>query len=67
MLFILAMQHQRNQNIEKDNQHLHAQLVKQTLQHQSNFLRESLLEEIKQMKRLIRRQERMNVFNTDIY
>ena len=67
MLFILAMQRQRNQNIEKENQHWQTQLVKQTLQHQSNFLRESLLEEIKQMKRLIRRQERMNIFNNDIY
>ena len=67
MLFILAMQRQRNQNIEKENQHWQTQLVKQTLQYQSNFLRESLLEEIKQMKRLIRRQERMTGFNSDIY
>ena len=66
MLFILALQHQRNQTLHKENQHWQTQLFKETFQNQSNLLRESLREEIRQMKRIIRRQERMNDSDNDI-
>ena len=66
MLFILALQHQRNQTLHKENQHWQTQLFKETLQNQSNLLRESLREEIRQMRRIIRRQERMNDSDNDI-
>ena len=59
MLFILALQHQQHQNLQKENQFWTNQLLKDSLQYQSNLLRESLLREVKQMKRH-RRQERLN-------
>ena len=67
MLFILAMQQQRNQNIQRDSQKWQTQILKDTLQHQSNLLKQSLREEIKQMKKIIRRQKRMNnLYNENI-
>ena len=51
MLFILALQHQRYQNTQKENQQWQAQLFKEAIQHQSNILRNSLLKQVKQMKR----------------
>ena len=58
MLFILALQHQRYQNTQKENQQWQAQLFKEAIQHQSNVLRNSLLKQVKQMKRQLRRQSR---------
>ena len=64
MLFILALQHQKTQDNQKDN-YFHSQLFKETIQNQSDLLRESLLKQAKQMKRELRRQERLMELQND--
>ena len=65
MLFILALQHQQHLNLQKDDQIWSNQLLKESLQSQSNLIRDSLLREAKQMKRQIRRQERLNNYELE--
>ena len=60
MLFILALQHQRNHNSLKENQNGPSEILKEAIQHQSNILRESLLKEVKRLKRQAKRQESLN-------
>ena len=63
MLFILALQHQRSQNEKKERSRFQSQLFRETIQNQSNLLRESLLKQAKQMKRQLRRQSRLQIQN----
>ena len=65
MLFILALQHQRSLISQKEIQPLQGQLFRETIQHQSNLLRESLLKQAKKMKRQLKRQERLNQLQND--
>ena len=67
MLFILALQHQRNYNSLKENQHGQSQLFKEKIQHQSNILRESLLREVKRLKKQIKKQESLNYQENESY
>ena len=67
MLFILALQHQRNHNSSKENQYGQSQLFKEIIQHQSILLRESLLKEVKRLKRQAKRQESLNYYENESY
>ena len=67
MLFILALQHQRNHNSLKENQQGQSQIFKEAIQHQSNILRESLLKEVKRLKKQIKKQESLNYYENESY
>ena len=67
MLFILALQQQRNHNSPKENQYGESQLFKEKIQYQSILLRESLLNEVKRLKRQAKRQESLNYYENESY
>ena len=54
MLFILALQQQKPYIHPNDNQLLENQFFKESMQNQSNILKDSLLKKVKQMKRQLR-------------
>jgi len=67
MLFILALQHQRNYNSLKENQHEPSEIFKEAIRYQSIILRESLLKEVKRLKRQAKRQESLNYYENENY
>ena len=67
MLFLWALKHQRNQNSLNKNVYTQSQLYNEAIQHQSILLRDSLLKEVKRLKKLAKRQESLNNYENVSY